>query len=303
MLNIEYSNEVKNALVNNLPIVALESTIISFGMPYPENVKVAKECEERVRKHGSVPAIIAIINGKIKVGLNEEELEFMAKSNDIIKVSRRDLPYIVSLKLNGATTVASTMMIASMAGIKFFATGGIGGVHRGFSEAMDVSADLEELARTNVTVVSAGAKSILDLEKTLEYLETKGVLVVGYKTDELPATNKSGIEVPKRMDDALDIALMIKTKEDLGITSGLLITNPISDEYSLDKAYIDNAINEALKLAKEQDIKGKDITPFLLFKINEITKGSSLEANIHLVYSNCELASTICKAYNYLKNK
>ena len=300
---IEFSKEVKEAISNNLPIVALETTILSHGMPYPTNLEVAHKCEEIIRSNGCVPATIAVIEGKIKIGLTEDELEFMAKSKDILKLSRRDLPHCIALKLNGATTVAATMIIAQMANIRFFATGGIGGVHRDVEHTLDISADLEELAKTNVNVICAGAKSILDLDKTMEYLETKGVLVVGYKTSELSAffTNKSGIEVPLRIDDVDDMVSIIKTQEELGYNQGILITNPISDKYSLPKDKIDKAIEEVLIKMKELNITGKKVTPFLLSEINNITKGISLEANQHLVYSNCDLASKLAYKYNQLK--
>lgn len=295
MNKIKYNSEVLHALENNLPIVALESTIISHGMPYPANLEVAKKCEQIVRDNGAVPATVAIINGEIIVGVTEEQLEYLATSKEVLKVSRRDFAYVIANKLSGATTVAATMMIAKMANIALFATGGIGGVHRGVEQTWDISADLEELATTDVCVVCAGAKSILDLEKTLEYLETKGVLVVGYQTNELPAffTRESGIEIPIRMDSPLEIAKTLKTKKDLNITQGILITNPIDGKYSLNKKEIDETISNAIKEMEEQNIKGKKVTPYLLSKINELTKGESLNANKQLVYSNCKLAALI----------
>ena len=297
MYNVIYSKEVKNALLNNLPVVALESTIISHGMPYPTNLEVARKCEEIVRENGAIPATIAIINGDLVVGVDENQLEYLATSKDILKVSRRDMAYVVANKLSGATTVAATMMIAKLAGIDVFATGGIGGVHRGVEETLDISADLEELAITDVCVVCAGAKAILDLPKTLEYLETKGVLVVGYNTNDLPAffTRNSGIEVPIRIDTPLEIARVIKAKKDLKINNGILITNPIEEKYSFDKDEMDNAIQTALIEMNNLKITGKQVTPYLLSKINEITKGQSLEANKHLVYNNCKLAALISK--------
>lgn len=296
---IKYSEEVLKAIQNNLPVVALESTIISHGMPYPDNLEVARKCENIIRENGAVPATIAIIKGQIVVGINEEELEYMASSKDILKVSRRDLPYVISQKLSGATTVATTSLIANLAGIHFFATGGIGGVHRGVSETWDISADLEELGMTNICVVSAGAKSILDLPKTLEYLETKGVPVVGYNTSIFPAffCNESSEKVPLRLDTPKEIAEMIKVKWDLGLNGGILVANPIDRKYSLSKEMIDNVINEAILEMNSLKIIGKEVTPFLLAKINEITKGNSLAANKQLVYSNCELAAQIAKAY------
>ncbi|MBQ2892096.1 MAG: pseudouridine-5'-phosphate glycosidase [Bacilli bacterium] len=297
MYNIIYSKEVKYAIDNNLPIVALESTIISHGMPYPTNLEVAKKCEETVRNNGAIPATIAIINGDLVVGVDEEQLEYLATSKDILKVSRRDMAYVVANKLSGATTVAATMIIAKLAGIDVFATGGIGGVHRGVEETWDISADLEELAITDVCVVCAGAKAILDLPKTLEYLETKGVLVVGYNTNDLPAffTRNSGIEVPIRINTPLEIAKVIKAKKDLKINNGILITNPIEEKYSFDKVEMDNAIQSALVEMNNLKITGKKVTPYLLSKINEITKGQSLESNKHLVYNNCKLAALISK--------
>lgn len=302
MYNVIYSKEVKNALLNNLPVVALESTIISHGMPYPTNLEVARKCEEIVRENGAIPATIAIINGDLVVGVDENQLEYLATSKDILKVSRRDMAYVVANKLSGATTVAATMMIAKLAGIDVFATGGIGGVHRGVEETWDISADLEELAITDVCVVCAGAKAILDLPKTLEYLETKGVLVVGYNTNDLPAffTRNSGIEVPIRIDTPLEIARVIKAKKDLKINNGILITNPIEEKYSFDKDEMDNAIQTALIEMNNLKITGKQVTPYLLSKINEITKGQSLEANKHLVYNNCKLAALISKELKQL---
>ncbi|MBR2577833.1 MAG: pseudouridine-5'-phosphate glycosidase [Erysipelotrichaceae bacterium] len=296
---IDYTDEIKEALEKGTPVVALESTIISHGMPYPQNVEMAKECQRIIRSEGCVPATIAIMNGRIKVGLSDEELEIMAKTQGVLKVSRRDFAYTVSSKKLGATTVATTMMGAAMAGIRFFATGGIGGVHRGFNEVMDVSADLDELAKTNVNVVCAGAKSILDLPRTLEYLETKGVPVIGYQTDTLPQffTRESEYKLNLRLDTVDEIVDLIIAKDDLGLDGGVLITNPIPEEYSLDKAYIDAKIDEAVKKAEEQGIKGKDVTPFLLKTIVEETGGKSLAANIQLVYNNARLAAKLAAAY------
>ena len=299
--NIILGKHVQEALEKNMPIVALESTIISHGMPYPENLKTALDCEKIIRDNGAVPATIAIIKGKLCVGLNEEELEYLAKTGTkVIKTSRRDIPIIVAKGLDGATTVSATMYIASLAGIKLFATGGIGGVHRGAEVTMDISADLDEFAKTNVAVVCAGAKAILDLPKTLEYLETKGVPVIGYQTEILPAfyTRKSNSKVDYRMDTPEEIAKMLKVKWDLGLNGGVLITNPIPEEYSLDEDLMNNAINEALRKADELGIQGKDITPYLLATIKEITEGKSLASNIKLVYNNCLLASLISKSYN-----
>lgn len=290
--------EVKEALENNIPVVALESTIISHGMPYPENFKTALECEKIIRDNGAVPATIACINGYMHVGLEEDEIEYLAKKGkEVIKTSRRDLPVVIAKKLDGATTVATTMLIASLAGVKVFATGGIGGVHRGVEETMDISADLEELGSTNVAVVCAGAKAILDLPRTLEYLETKGVLVVGYQTDYLPAfyTRTSEYKLEYRMDTPKEIAESLYAKEQLGLKGGMLIANPIPAEYSLDETLMNNAINQAIKEMNEQNIIGKQTTPFLLKRITEITGGDSLASNIKLVYNNCLLASLIAK--------
>ncbi|WP_027309017.1 pseudouridine-5'-phosphate glycosidase [Caloramator sp. ALD01] len=292
------SQEVKEALENGKPVVALESTIISHGMPYPQNVETALKVEEIVRQNGAVPATIAIIGGKLKAGLTRDEIEYLGKKGrEIVKVSRRDIPYIVAKGIDGATTVASTMIIASLAGIRVFATGGIGGVHRGAQETFDISADLQELANTNVAVVCAGAKSILDLGLTLEYLETFGVPVVGYKTEELPAfyTRKSGFKVDYRLDTPEEIAKMLKVKWELNLKGGAVIANPIPEEYEMDYDTINRAIEDALKEAEEKGIKGKESTPFLLAKVKDITGGKSLESNIQLVFNNAKLAAQIAK--------
>lgn len=296
---LDIKEEVKNALEQNFPVVALESTIISHGMPYPQNVEMAKKCEEIIRENGAIPATIAIINGRIKVGLTDEDLNLLATSKNVAKVSRRDLAKVISTKQIGATTVASTMICANMAGIKFFVTGGIGGVHRGYEETLDVSADLDELGRTNVNVICAGAKSILDLPRTLEYLETKGVPVVGYQTDYLPQffTRESEYKLNLRLDTPTEIAEMIKTKDELELGGGVLITNPIPEEASMDKKYIDGLIDKAINEANEKHIIGKDVTPFLLAKIVEESGGKSLEANIALVYNNAKVGAQIAKAY------
>lgn len=287
--------EIEEALKKGLPVVALESTIISHGMPYPENVKTAREVERIVRENGAIPATIAILNGKMTVGLNEEELELLGTSKNVVKASRRDLPFIIAKKMNGATTVAATMIIAALAGIKVFATGGIGGVHRNAQETFDISADLQELANTNVAVVCAGAKSILDIGLTLEYLETQGVPVVGFGTDEFPAfyTRKSGFKVDYRVDSEVELALALKVKWDLGLKGGIVIGNPIPYQYEMDYDLINNAINEALEEAESKGIKGKDTTPFLLSKVKDITEGKSLESNIQLVYNNAKLAAKL----------
>lgn len=301
---IVLGKHVQEAIDNNIPIVALESTIISHGMPYPDNLEVARRCEEIVRENGAVPATIAIINGKIIVGINDEQLNYMATSKEVIKVSRRDLPLVIAKGQSGATTVAATSLIAELANIHFFATGGIGGVHRGVSETWDISADLEELGMTNVCVVSAGAKAILDLEKTLEYLETKGVPVISYQTDELPAffCRYSGIKTPIRLDDPNDIAKMLDVKWKLNLQGGALICNPINKEDSLDYDIMTKAIDKALTEMNDLGIKGKEVTPFLLSKINELTEGNSLASNKKLVYSNCRLAALIAKGYHELHN-
>lgn len=300
---LKISEEVQNALKNNVGVVALESTIISHGMPYPQNAETAFKCEQIIRDLGCVPATIAIIKGVLCVGLSKEEIEYIAKEGkNVTKTSRRDIPVLVANKKDGATTVAATMYIASLAGIKVFATGGIGGVHRGAEVSMDISADLDELQTTNVAVVCAGIKAILDLEKTLEYLETKGVPVVGYKTKSLPAfyCKTSPYEVNYRMDEAIDIAKMLKAKWDLGLNGGVLIANPIKDEDSLDEKVMNDAIDNALILMNKEGIKGKDQTPFLLKTIVELTNGKSLESNIKLVFNNCALAANIAKEYSKL---
>ena len=301
---MKLSNEVKSALELGLPVVALESTIISHGMPYPENVKTALNCEKIIRDKGAVPAMIAIIDGEICVGLTNEEIDYLGRAGlSVHKTSRRDIPYVVSKKINGATTVSATMIIAAMAGVKFFAPGGIGGVHREAEVTMDISADLEELGLTNVCVICAGAKAILDLEKTLEYLETKGVPVIGYKTEKLPAfyTRTSEYDVNFNLETPEEIAAFCKTKWDLGINGGVLVTNPIPEQYSLDDKLMNSAIEKALNEAKSLNIKGKETTPFLLAKVKEITKGESLASNIELVYNNCALAASIAISYNDLK--
>lgn len=295
---LSISNEVRHALDNNLPIVALESTIISHGMPYPQNVKTALTAEKIIRENGAIPATIAIIKGKLKVGLEKEEINYLGKQGlKVIKASRRDIPYLISQGLDGATTVAATMIIAAMAGIKVFATGGIGGVHRGAEHTFDISADLEELSQTNVAVVCAGAKSILDLPKTLEYLETKGVPVIGFKTDVLPAfyTSKSPYKVSLHLDDPVDISKLLKVKWELGLKGGAVIANPIPIEYEMDEKVINQAIEDAIMEMESKNITGKETTPFLLSKIKELTGGDSLSSNIKLVYNNCRLAASIAK--------
>ena len=292
---LDFHPDIENALKNNLPIVALESTIISHGMPYPKNVETALMVEETVRSNNAVPATIAIIKGRLKIGLTEKEIEFLATNDEIKKISRRDLAVAVSQQLSGSTTVASTMIIAKLANIAVFATGGIGGVHRGAETTLDISADLDELSRTNVCVVCAGVKSILDIGLTLEYLETKGVPVIGYKTSEMPAfySTKSGFNVDYRIDAATDIAGILKTKWDLSIDGGVLVTNPIPIAFELESSVMNEAINLAIIEADNENITGKKITPYLLSKVNEITKGKSLDANIKLIKNNADLAAKI----------
>ena len=291
---LDISPEVKAALDEGRPIVALESTIISHGMPYPKNVETALLVEQTIRDNGAVPATIAVIGGRLKAGLSHEEIEYLGKTGrGVAKASRRDLPALVARGADGATTVTTTMIIAHMAGINVFATGGIGGVHRGAEVTMDISADLEELAQTPVMVVCAGAKSILDLGLTLEYLETKGVPVIGYSTDELPAfyTRKSGFGVDYRVDSPEELAAMFRAQRELNYKGGMLVTNPIPEQYAMDKEVIDKAIEQALAEAKEQHVHGKETTPFLLARVVELTGGDSLESNIKLVLNNATVAA------------
>lgn len=299
---LDVKEEVRLALEHNQPVVALESTIISHGMPYPQNVEMAKKVEAIIRSEGAVPATIAIMNGKIKIGLTDEDLEVFAKSKEVAKVSRRDLASIVAKRSLGATTVASTMMCAEMAGIKFFVTGGIGGVHRGYEETLDVSADFEELAQTNVNVICAGAKAILDLPRTMEFLETKGVPVVGYQTDVLPAfyTRTSNIKLPLSVENVEELAAMIHVKEELSLKGGVLIANPIPESDSLDETYINEIIDNAIEQSFKDGITGKDTTPYLLKIIVEKTKGKSLEANLALVYNNAKVGAKLAVSYQKL---
>ena len=294
--------EIQEAIKQGKPIVALESTILSHGMPYPENLEFAHKVEEIVREQGAVPATTAIIGGKLKVGLNAEELEIMCKAENVAKASRRDIPVYLATNQTAATTVATTMMIADMAGIRVFATGGIGGVHRGAQETMDISADLQEFAHTNVCVISAGCKSILDIGLTLEYLETFGVPVLGYQTSEFPAfySKTSGFGVDYEAKDANEVARILKTKWDLGLQGGVLVGNPIPDEYSMDHNVIDRAIDKALDMAKEKGIRGKGTTPFLLATIKELTGGDSFASNLQLAYNNARVASQIAVEYSKL---
>lgn len=297
---LDIAPEVQHALSNGKAVVALESTIISHGMPYPQNVATAMQVEEAVRQQGAVPATIAIVGGRLKAGLSQGEIEQLGRAGHAVtKVSRRDIPFIVASGGLGATTVAATMVIAAMAGIRIFATGGIGGVHRGAQESFDVSADLQELAQTPVAVVCAGAKSILDLRLTLEYLETHGVPVVGYQTDSLPAffTRDSAFKVDYHLDSAAQIAAVLKAKWGMGLAGGMVIANPIPEEFAMPRAAIDQAIEQALQEAAEQGIAGKESTPFLLARVCELTGGDSLASNIQLVLNNARLASAIAVAY------
>ena len=293
---LDLSPEVAAAMAAGKPVVALESTIISHGMPYPQNVETALRVEQTIRDNGAVPATVAVIGGRLKAGLTPEEIEYLGKKGrDVAKASRRDLPVLVARGADGATTVTTTMIIAALAGIRVFATGGVGGVHRGAETTMDISADLEELARTPVMVICAGAKSILDLGLTLEYLETKGVPVIGYGTEELPAfyTRKSGFKVDYRIDTPEELAAAFRTKLELGLGGGMLVTNPIPEEYSMDPERINAAIDEAVAEANRLGIKGKETTPFLLAKIKDITGGDSLASNIQLVLNNARLAAKV----------
>jgi pseudouridine-5'-phosphate glycosidase len=296
---LSLSPEVAQALQQGKPVVALESTIISHGMPYPQNVETALKVEQTIRDNGAVPATIAIINGKLKAGCTPEEIEYLGKKGQAVtKASRRDLPVLIARGEDGATTVTTTMIIAAMAGIQVFATGGIGGVHRGAETTMDISADLEELAQTPVMVICAGAKSILDLGLTLEYLETKGVPVIGYQTDELPAfyTRHSGFNVDYRIDSPEELAAAFKAKLDMGLKGGMLVTNPIPEQYSMPADVINKAIDQAIEESKQLGIHGKQTTPFLLAKVKELTGGDSLASNIQLVLNNARLAAKTATA-------
>ena len=297
---LDVNPEVARALAEGRPVVALESTIISHGMPYPQNVQTALKVEQVIRDNGAVPATIAILGGRLKAGLSPEEIEYLGKTGTAVtKASRRDLPVIVAKKLDGATTVTTTMMIAHMAGIQIFATGGIGGVHRGAETTMDISADLEELANTPVMVICAGAKSILDLGLTLEYLETHGVPVIGYGTKELPAfyTRKSGFAVDYELDTPEELAQTFKVQRELGLKGGILVTNPIPEQYSMDPDVINKAIDEAIADSVRDGVHGKATTPYLLAKVKDITGGDSLASNIRLVYNNAALAARTAAAY------
>ena len=291
---LDLSPAVKAALLAGEPVVALESTIISHGMPYPQNVETALRVEETVREAGAVPATIAVIGGKLKAGLTHDEIEYLGKKGQAVtKASRRDLPVLVARGADGATTVATTMIIAHLAGIRVFATGGIGGVHRGAETTMDISADLEELSRTPVLVVCAGAKAILDLGLTLEYLETKGVPVIGYGTEELPAfyTRTSGFKVDYRRDTPEEIAAAFRAQQEMGLGGGMLVTNPIPEAYSMDPVRINAAIDQAIEDSRRLGIHGKETTPYLLARVKELTGGDSLASNIQLVLNNARLAA------------
>ncbi|SDW98715.1 pseudouridine-5'-phosphate glycosidase [Marininema mesophilum] len=302
---IVLSREVKEAKEQGRPLVALESTIISHGMPWPENVETALELEAEIRARRAVPATIAILDGKVRVGLEEEEIHRLAKSNDVMKVSRRDLPYVISSGKDGATTVAATMIIAEWAGISTFATGGIGGVHREGENTLDISADLEELARTNVAVVCAGAKSILDIGLTLEVLETRGVPVVGIATEEFPAfySRKSGYAVNLSLTEPMEIARMLQVKWEMGLTGGVVLAQPVPEENALDEKEMDDIIQRALQEAKVKGISGKDVTPFLLGHVKDLTAGKSLSTNIALVKNNARLAADIAVALHQLSSE
>ncbi|ABV88267.1 MULTISPECIES: pseudouridine-5'-phosphate glycosidase [Shewanella] len=297
---LDINPEVAAALAAGKPVVALESTIISHGMPYPQNVETALKVEQIIRDNGAVPATIAILKGRLKVGMTHEEIEYLGKAGlDVIKTSRRDIPFIVAKGVDGATTVASTMILAQMAGIKVFATGGIGGVHRGAQQTFDISADLQELANTDVTVVCAGAKSILDIGLTLEYLETQGVPVIGYQTSTLPAfyTRESEFGVDYQLDTPAQIAAAMKAKWDMDLKGGIVVANPIPEAHQLDRAMIDQVIADAVAEMDSKGIFGKASTPFLLAKVAETTKGVSLAANIELVFNNAKLAANIAVEY------
>jgi pseudouridine-5'-phosphate glycosidase len=301
--DVKFGQEVAGALQNSQPVVALESTIISHGMPYPRNVETALRVEATVRESGAVPATIAVIGGQLRAGLSEAEIEYLGKKGTAVaKVSRRDLPVLVARRVDGATTVAATMIIAALAGIRVFATGGIGGVHRGAARTMDISADLQELARTDVAVVCAGAKSILDLCLTLEYLETMGVPVLGFQTSELPAfyTRTSGLLVDYRMESPAEVAEVLHTKWQLGLRGGAVIANPIPEAFAMPREEMERVIGQAIEEAGQQGVTGKALTPFLLSRIEQLTRGDSLQANIELVLNNARLAGAVSVALSDL---
>lgn len=296
---LDVRSDIKEAIEADKPVVALESTILSHGMPYPENLEFARNVERIIKEEGAVPATIAIIGGKIKVGLSDEELEIMCKAENVGKVSRRDLPIYISTGKTGATTVTTTMIGAAMAGIKFFATGGLGGVHREAQQTFDISADLQELAHTSVAVICAGAKAILDLNLTMEYLETFGVPVLGLRTDYLPAfySKSSGLKLDYNCKDEKEVAAIVKAKWEMGLDGGVVIGNPIPDEYAMPNEEINVYIEKALQMCKEKGIKGKDTTPFLLATVKDLTGGDSLKSNLELAYNNARAAAKIAKAY------
>ena len=296
---LDLRSDIKEAIEADKPVVALESTILSHGMPYPENLEFARNVEKIIKEEGAVPATIAIIGGKIKVGLSDEELEIMCKAENVGKVSRRDLPIYISTGKTGATTVTTTMIGAAMAGIKFFATGGLGGVHREAQQTFDISADLQELAHTSVAVICAGAKAILDLNLTMEYLETFGVPVLGLRTDYLPAfySKSSGLKLDYNCKDEKEVAAIVKAKWEMGLDGGVVIGNPIPDEYAMPNEEINVYIEKALQMCKEKGIKGKDTTPFLLATVKDLTGGDSLKANLELAYNNARAAARIAKSY------
>jgi pseudouridylate synthase len=298
-IHIEIHPDVQKALKENTGVVALESTIISHGMPYPDNVKMALAVEEIIKKEGAVPATIAILNGVIKIGLSSEEIEYLAQAKDVLKVSKRDFSYVISKGLTGATTVSGTALLSKIANIPIFATGGIGGVHRGAETSMDISRDLEELAEVDICVVCAGAKSILDLGLTLEYLETKGVEVIGYQTDILPAfySRTSNYHVNYQLDTPDEIADLMNTKWSLGLKGGIIVANPIPKAYDMNHEVIDQAILKAMNELKANNITGHQVTPYLLSKIKSLTQGSSLDSNIELVKNNAQLAARIAISY------
>lgn len=300
---LDMTPEVREAIEKGKPVVALESTIISHGMPYPQNVETARRVEAIVREQGAVPATIAVLGGRLKAGLTDEELEYLGKSPNIKKASRRDLPALVALKQDGATTVASTMIIAALAGIKVFVTGGIGGVHRGAQETFDISADLTELANTSVAVVCAGAKSILDIGLTLEVLETQGVPVLGFGTEDFPAfyTRTSGYGVDVKVENAQEAAAVMQAKWDMGLRGGVLIANPIPEAYAMEESVITAAIETALSESEAQGIRGKEMTPFLLARVKALTEGKSLDSNIQLVYNNARVGGRIAAAFAALR--
>ncbi len=290
--------------LGNRPAVALETTVLTHGMPYPQNIECALACEDRIRAAGAEPYTIGIINGEIKIGLSRDEIIALGQSHDAVKVSRKDIPYCIDRGLTGSTTVAATMILAAKAGIKIFATGGIGGVHRGYEETMDVSADLEEFSKTDVSVICAGPKAILDIPRTLEYLETKGVPVIGYQTEYLPLfyTRTSNYKLDIFAKDAKDVARMLSLSDVLGYHSGSLIVNPIPEEYSLDYDYMNGKIEEALSMMEKDGIRGKAVTPYLLDKLVGLTEGKSLESNIALIENNAYVGGLIAKEYYLLHN-